>query len=264
MQKRFHLLARSFLWITALSGMALGEEQVPVTGMVGARFHVSDLAKARQFYAKVFGFQEKSGTGPGLVAFQINSQQYVEFSASESGGSADPLEIIVFGTSKKPSAPLKDQDGRRVEFVESVAGARGFKAGERSISDHLLHVGLGTTDLKRAIEFYAGHFGCKEIWRGPTPADFRIVILRVPGPREDFVEFLLRDQPGSPDHICLDVPDIQRAYQTLVDRGATTRGKPRIASNGHWVLNLVDPNGIRVELMEPQPAANSKRQWPTQ
>jgi catechol 2,3-dioxygenase-like lactoylglutathione lyase family enzyme len=142
-----------------------------------------------------------------------------------------------------------------VEFVASAAGAPGLQGGPRSVSDHLLHVGLGTTDLNRAIDFYGGHFGCKETWRGPTSAEFRIVILRVPGPREEFVEFLLRGEQGSPDHICLDVPDIQRAYQTLVERGATTRGKPRIASNGHWVLNLADPNGLRVELMEPRPAA---------
>jgi catechol 2,3-dioxygenase-like lactoylglutathione lyase family enzyme len=241
--------------MAALSCAALAEEQLPVTALLGARFHVNDPAKAREFYGKVFGFQEKSPAGRGLVAFQINGEQYLEFSAGESGGSADPLAIIVFGTSKKPSAPLKDQDGRRVEFVESAAGAPSFKASEKSVSDHLLHLGIGTTDLNGAIDFYAGHFGCKEIWRGPTPAEFRIVIMRVPGPREEFVEFLLRGQPGSPDHICLDVPDIQRAYQTLVDRGAATRGKPRIASNGHWVLNVVDPNGLRVELMEPRPAA---------
>ena len=54
---------------------------------------------------------------------------------------------------------------------------------------------------------------------------------------------------------CLDVPDTQRVYPTLLERGLTTRGKPRIASSGHRVLNLADPNGIRVELMEPVPAA---------
>jgi len=247
-------LIRSVLLIATMSCMAAGE-QLPVTYLAGARFHVSDVAKAREFYGKVFGFQEKSGTTSGLVAFQINGEQFVEFTANQSGGSAAPLEIIFFGTSKKPTAPLKDQDGRRVEFVESVAGAPGLKAGQKSVSDHLLHLGIGTTDLNRAIAFYGAHFGCKESWRGPTPDEFRIVIVRVPGPREEFVEFLLRGEQGSPDHLCLDVPDIQCAYQTLVERGATTRGKPRIASNGHWVLNLADPNGLRVELMEPRPAA---------
>ena len=135
---------RSVLLLTAMACMAAGE-QLPVTYLAGARFRVGDVAKAREFYGKVFGFHEKSGTDAGLVAFEING----------------------------------------VEFVE----------------------------------------------------------------------FLLRGQQGSPDHLCFDVPDIQRAYQTLVQRGATTRGKPRIASNGHWVLNLADPNGLRIELMEPRPAA---------
>jgi len=51
------------------------------------------------------------------------------------------------------------------------------------------------------------------------------------------------------------VPDIQAAYKTLLERGAAMRGKPRIASNGYWVINMADPNGVRVELMEPKPAA---------
>jgi predicted enzyme related to lactoylglutathione lyase len=243
---------RSFLLIAALAGAALAQ-QLPVTGLAGARFRVNDVAKAREFYARVFGFAEKTGKGPEVVAFQINAGQYLEFSAGEPAASG-PLEIIAFNTSRKPGAPLKDQDGRRVEFVAGPATA-GLKAGPASISNHLLHLGLGTTDLNWAMDFYGSHFGCKEFWRGPTPAEFRIAILRVPGPREDFVEFLLRGNQGSPDHICLDVPDIQRAYQTLVERGAATRGKPRIASNGHWVLNMADSNGLRVELMEPKPAA---------
>jgi len=190
-----------------------------------------------------------------MSSTDLNGEQSVEFAAGESGGSPDPLEKIVFGTSAKPPGPLKDQDGHQVEFVPRAAGVQAFTASERSISDHLLHVGLATTDLDRAKDFYGAHFGCKEIWRGPTPAEYRIVILRAPGPREDWVEFLLRGPQGSPDHLCLDVPDIQRAYQTLLERGLTTRNKPRIASNGHRVLNLADPNGIRVELMEPRPAA---------
>ena len=240
---------RSFLLMAALASAGLGQ-RLPVTGVAGARFHVNDLAKAHEFYTKVFGFQEKK-TGDGMVAFRINGEQYVEFSAGDPGSSGGPLEMIALVAAGKP-APLKDQDGRRVEFVASAPGS--FKAGAGSISDHLLHVGMDTPDLKRSSAFYEEHFEFKEDWRGPTPEQFQIVILRAPGPREDFVEFLIHSEQGWKDHICLDVPDIQQAFQTLGERGATMRGKPRIASNGHWVLNMADPNGIRVELMEPRPA----------
>jgi catechol 2,3-dioxygenase-like lactoylglutathione lyase family enzyme len=242
----------------SLSGPAPGQA-LPVTGVQGARFRVGDVEMAREFYTRVFGLPEKGGAGPGRVSFQIGGRQFVEFSTGPAGDSRGPLEALVFGTSGQAEAPLNDQDAHRLEFVPDVVGTTATvtasASGAPGVSDHLLHVGMGTGDLKAAGDFYADRLGCKEIWRGPTPAEARIVILRVPGPREDWVEFLLPGPQGSPDHICLEVPDIQRAYRTLLERGATTRGKPRIASNGHWVINLVDPNGIRVELMEPRPAA---------
>jgi methylmalonyl-CoA/ethylmalonyl-CoA epimerase len=229
----------------------------PVTGVAGARFHASDLARARAFYGEVVGLKEKPATDPAIVAFAINGEQWLEFSSAPATRPADPLERIVFATSDPRGTTLVDPDGHTVEIVPSAAGAAapGSTSDAHSLSDHMLHVGLGTTDLARAQAFYAAHFGCKEIWRGPAPDAIRIVILRAPGPRDDWVEFLLPGPQGSPDHLCLEVPDIQRAYQALLDRGATLRGKPRIASNGHRVLNLADPNGIRVELMEPRPAA---------
>jgi catechol 2,3-dioxygenase-like lactoylglutathione lyase family enzyme len=242
-----------FLLVTVLAAVALAQP-APVTYVAGARFHVNDLRKAREFYSKVLGFQERRGAGEGLAAFQINADQDVEFSAGEAGASHGPLELLRLGTSEQ-RAPLQDPDGRRVEFTAKAARARSFKPGGDSISDHLLHVGLDTPDLKRAGDFYTAQFGFKEIWRGPTPTSFQIAILKAPGPREDWVEFLIHRDGGWKDHICLDVPDIQRAYQALVERGAAGGNKPRIASNGHWVLNLSDPNGIRVELMEPNPAA---------
>ena len=242
------MMTRLLLFLTTLTCGALCQE-LPVTCLAGARFQVSDLTKARDFYTKVFGFQEKIGAGPDVVAFQINSEQFLEFSAGEG---KEPLQALVFGGTDKPGAALKDPDGHRVEFAQIPRGERSAKAGGTSVSSHLLHVGMGTADLSPSGAFYGAPFGAKEIFRRP---DNHLVILRLPGPREDWVELILRDEQGSQDHICLDVPDIQKTYKTLVERGATIRGKPRIASNGHWVINMADSNGFRVELMEPQAAA---------
>jgi methylmalonyl-CoA/ethylmalonyl-CoA epimerase len=110
---------------------------------------------------------------------------------------------------------------------------------------------MGVTDLARAVDFYAGRFAGQEIFRRP---DNQIVILGMPGPREDWLEFIVRQEQGGQDHICLAVPDVQQAYRTLVERGATIRGQPRVASNGYRVINMTDSNGLRIELMEPQPA----------
>jgi catechol 2,3-dioxygenase-like lactoylglutathione lyase family enzyme len=57
------------------------------------------------------------------------------------------------------------------------------------------------------------------------------------------------DPASRRDHICFEVPDIQKAYKLLVSQGMSDRVRPRIASNHRWVMNLADPSGIRVEIM---------------
>ena len=52
-------------------------------------------------------------------------------------------------------------------------------------------------------------------------------------------------------HIAFEVPDLKRAYKQLVDQGLPDRFKanPGPKQNHRWILNLRDPNGIRVEFM---------------
>jgi len=227
------------MWLAVFVPACFGQP-VPVTGVAGARFVVADVAKAHEFYSKIFGLKAKEGAEK--LTFQAGSQ-FLEFAAGEK---KDPLDVLYFGVARNPPSPLVDPDGHKVAFVKASA------AGETmSLSRHVLHIGIGVADLARSSEFYSSRFAGKEIFRRP---DNQIVILRMPGPREDWVEFIVRQEQGSQDHICLDVPDIQKAYVTLVERGAAVRGKPRIASNGYWVINMADPNGLRVELMEPHPA----------
>jgi catechol 2,3-dioxygenase-like lactoylglutathione lyase family enzyme len=232
---------RRWIWLAVLIPSCLGQ-QIPVTSVAGARFVVADLAKARDFYTKVFGLKVKEGSGSDVLTFHAGSQ-FLEFRAGES---KDPLEVLYFGVGGNTPSPLQDPDGHKVAFVKASAAGEAM-----SLSKHVLHIGMGVSDLARASEFYSSRFAGEEIFRRP---DNQVLILRMPGPREDWLEFIVRQAQGPQDHICLDIPDIQKAYVTLVERGATVRGKPRIASNGHWVINMADSNGLRVELMEPHPA----------
>jgi lactoylglutathione lyase len=77
----------------------------------------------------------------------------------------------------------------------------------------------------------------------------------------DYLEYMLasaapdRRQRGVLHHVCLVVPDIQRAWEEVArrtpepERDALSR--PNVGVNGRWQLNLYDPDGTRVELMEP-------------
>jgi hypothetical protein len=100
---------------------------------------------------------------------------------------------------KEKRDPILDPDGHLIEFSTATKG----EPVKKQIGNHLLHVGMGTSDLRAASEFYRDHFGFRDVWRGPTPTAFRIDMMRAP------------------------------------------------ASNGHWVINMSGPNGLRVEFMEP-------------
>ena len=82
--------------------------------------------------------------------------------------------------------------------------------------------------------------------------------MRVPD-GTDYVEFMLyRKLPatfGRQNHVALDVPDMAAAVAALESRPAfKTYGKPlaqHLGINGKRQVNLFDPDGTRVELMEP-------------
>jgi lactoylglutathione lyase len=75
---------------------------------------------------------------------------------------------------------------------------------------------------------------------------------------QDYVELMLyRKLPetfGGKNHASLVVPDVQKAIETLESRSAfKTYGKPlamQVGKNGKRQVNLFDPDGTRVELME--------------
>ena len=85
--------------------------------------------------------------------------------------------------------------------------------------------------------------------------------MRVPD-GDDYVEFMLyavepaADDRGVQHHVCLEVPDVEAARAVLLERVASTGYSRtleiRIGTNRRRQMNLYDPDGTRVELMEPQ------------
>jgi lactoylglutathione lyase len=60
---------------------------------------------------------------------------------------------------------------------------------------------------------------------------------------------------GSAHHVALLVTDIQQALETVRARtqpgDRNHRATPNIGVNNRWQLNVFDPDGTRVEFMEP-------------
>jgi lactoylglutathione lyase len=165
---------------------------------------------------------------------------------------------------------IKDPDGTLVEFVQSLpTGIEMQDAGKfmppTRIGDAIYHVGFLVGNLDKSLAFYEGVLGFTETWRGSSNGkELSWVNLRVPDGK-DYIELMLYDKTpsgfGTRNHVSLLVPDVQKAVAELEARPAykdyQTHAKPlvvQVGKNGKRQVNLYDPDGTRVELMEAQPA----------
>ena len=237
-------------------------------------------------------FALKRDDGSERIAFiKINDQQYVELFA-ESPRNEDRLNHVAIYTdnaatmrdylaSRGIKVPEKvnkgrtgnynftisDPDGHQLEIVQyepdswTGRAAGKFMAASR-VSTHLMHAGFLVRSLDEAMKFYRDILGFQEFWRGSASGDeLSWVNMRVPD-GEDYVEFMLykdaptAEQRGVKNHICLETADIQKTVTNLETRLAR-KSYPReirvqTGKNHKRQANLFDPDGTRIELMEPK------------
>jgi catechol 2,3-dioxygenase-like lactoylglutathione lyase family enzyme len=264
-----------------------GPARPAIAGIAHVAIQVSDLAKARAFYGGVLGCPEIGSSRPHTAIFFVNDRQrlivrdglppsrderFIDL-AFESDVRAMREFLNARGMQASEAAEDADAGGRRigvtdpdghpVQFVELQRDGRGAAATpDLRLSRRILHAGLTVHDGSAADRFYKDILNFSEIWRGGRPeGTINWINMRVPE-GTDYLEYMLypaappdRRQLGSAHHVALLVPDIQQALETA--RGRTQaddrnhRAIPQIGTNNRWQLNLFDPDGTRVELMEP-------------
>lgn len=219
------------------------------TGISHVAYFTSDMATARAFYGGVLGLAEESGG-----VFRINRRQFVQLLPEKTGGS-DRLDHVAFTADISEPSSETDPDGHRLEFVPDSSDAQPDPP--RALSHQLAHVGVLVGSLGRALAFWHDALGFEETWRGSKDGMvLNWVNLRTPG-GSDYVEFMLYstrpepDKRGSEHHICLFVPDIEKARAEVAARGYKGPLVVRTGVNRRRQLNLFDPDGTRTELMEP-------------
>ena len=257
----------------------------PLTGIDHVVFRTSDAAAARRFYGDLLGLPSPlDRRGPTLM-FRVNARQTVFVEPGLPADTDERLRHIAFATpdldalaaflrekgitfdGPTPQAPcgknglrVVDPGGHTIEFVQEATIVAGAATG-RALSSRLLHAGVTVHSEIAENAFYRDTLGMTEIWRGGfAPDKTNWVNLRLPE-SADYLEYMLRDAPstrrqlGVDHHICLVVPDIQAAWEQVRARTPESdRAKlapPQIGRNDKWQINLYDPDGTRVELMEP-------------
>ena len=243
-------------------------------------------------YAEPFALKREDGSD--RIAFiKINDDQYIELFA-ESPKQDGQLNHIAFFTDsaeamrdylassgiKVPDKVGKgrignsnfnilDPDGHTVEIVEYQPDSwtrreKGKFMPDTRISTRIAHLGVLVGAVDPAMKFYRDVLGFQEFWRGSSTGKVLSWInMRVPD-GNDYLEFMLYATPqdaaqmGVKNHICLLVPDIKQAVATLESRPARKNySRPieiRVGINGKRQANLFDPDGTRIELMEPNTA----------
>ena len=165
---------------------------------------------------------------------------------------------------------VKDPEGHRIQFVQVPAHAHPLRMRDaktsdqkvQSISHHILHAGFIVHDRAAEDRFYHDVLGFRSAWYGgmtDNRTDF--VDMQVPD-GADWLEYMLHStgtptarESGVLNHFALGVANIHQAADTLQQRGwqPSARSKAQIGRDGKWQLNLYDPDGTRVELMEFRP-----------
>jgi catechol 2,3-dioxygenase-like lactoylglutathione lyase family enzyme len=198
-----------------------------------------------------------------FAIYTDNAQQMRDYLAAHQVKVADH---VTRGQTGNYSFTFTDPDGHTVEVVQyepdsQTGRSKGKFLPERRISRRIMHVGFLVRDLDASMKFYGDLLGFREFWRGSSNGtQLSWVNMRVPD-GDDYVEFMLytgtpfAQERGVKNHISLEVPDAQKAISDLEQRPArkayTREMKVQTGKNHKRQANLFDPDGTRVELMEP-------------
>jgi catechol 2,3-dioxygenase-like lactoylglutathione lyase family enzyme len=222
--------------------------------------------------------------------FKINDHQFVELTPEKQAGT-DRFGDVSFETNnaeamrlylaskgvKVPDAASKgrignlsikiaDPAGHSIEFVQYAAGGQtslnyGEHLGPHRVSMHMTHAGLIVTDLDPEYRFFVDVLGFRETWRGSSDGKVLSWINLKSPDSSDYVEFMLYkvapapDKRGSAHHICLVVPSVDATVAKLKTspymQGYGREIDQHLGKNRKRQANLFDPDGTRVEIMEP-------------
>ncbi len=239
-------------------------------------------------YEEVFQLDNPNGS-LSLTFVKVNDRQYIELFLEKEAGTdrlnhisvevddAEAMraylgskgiqvpEKVGKGRIKNSNFNVKDPDGHTVEIVQYEPDGWTIRDNGKAlngprISPRMMHLGILVGPLEASMKFYRDILGFEEIWRGSKDGkQLSWVNMKVPNGK-DYIEFMLYDQlpaptaRGTQHHICLEVEDIDQALADLEKRPArkayTRPLEIKTGINRKRQLNLFDPDGTRIELME--------------
>jgi catechol 2,3-dioxygenase-like lactoylglutathione lyase family enzyme len=281
------LAATLFCHVASPSG-AIAEEPKPnVLGLSHVAIIVADVDRSVAFYKDFLGFAEQgrlnvlgtdtlqlsclkindsqwfevfAGLKPGeklihQVAFRYNDAELIKSQLAESGFKTPPT--IHKGQMRNCGFCSVDPNGYIIEIVQYLPGSWTFRdAGklmpDTRISEHLIGEAVTTTDLAATRHFYVDVMGLTEKQGEPKEGKAAsCVSFTIPG-TNDYIQCDL--DPSTVPHFCFEIADADKTKAILESRPYRAQYHRPInittAANGQRVIDLYDPEGIHVQLME--------------
>lgn len=263
-----------------------------IYGIAGARVYVSKVEPTRAFFQAITDTRRACDWCETREpsAFRLPSGQFLLLSQMKEDGESNLLAEISFNAHRLKDLThllksnkihfqteaeemngaitmvrVRDPEGHALAFLDADA-ARRYKAfypkkePDSALKERIIHAGFVVKDRAAMDKFYKDILGFHVYWSGGMKdGETDWVDMQVPD-GTDWIEYMLNVDPnadkkelGVMNHIGLGVPDVRAAAKELESEGMDLPEKPEIGRDGKWQLNLYDPGGTRVELMEFMP-----------
>ena len=274
---------------TAAAGQN-GPARPKITGFSHLAVYTSDATATEHFYTVSVGaVKEADPENAQGVRYMLSATQFVEVLPLPEGEGINRLDHAAFNTEsaegmrrylaakgwKTPAKVTRGQDGSRwfdvldsegntIQFVQPPAHPKPVDA-PNAIGHHIIHFGMLVHDRATEDKFYRDLLGFRPYWWGGRDGKVEWVSQQVPD-GHDWIEYMLAGGPGKGipagmtqqtlgvlDHFSIGVPSVPDVYKVLVSENRLSGRHdqaPKIGLDGKYQLNLYDPDGTRVEVMQ--------------
>jgi len=116
------------------------------------------------------------------------------------------------------------------------------------------HVALAVPDVEKAVDYYTKTMGFPEAFRVKTK-EGKVQLVYVQISQNTFIEIqsIAPDRPAGIYHFGVHVENIKAATEMWKARGANVKEIRPSSGTGAILSNVIDPNGVRMELLELPP-----------
>lgn len=127
----------------------------------------------------------------------------------------------------------------------------------------IAHNAVTVRDMEASLRFYTEGLGFRKAFDIPRPetgAPWIEYLYIAPG---QFIELFYGGEVDNPwndrlvgfNHFCFEVDDIRASVERVRAAGYPIDVEPKHGADGNWQAWVTDPNGIRIELMQIDPAS---------